>query len=125
MPADSTHGLLEVEQIGDVMVGRFTRRTILESSAIEAVADEMRQLVKTRSPQRVVLNFSHVESITSAMLGALVSLYNEIEAAGGRLVFCHVEPFLAHIFKVCKIPDQLKIYAGEEEAIRALTPEIS
>jgi anti-anti-sigma factor len=120
MAPDTTHGLLEIEQIGDVTVGRFTRRTILETTMINAVVEHLRQLVRSRPCQKVALNFSRVESITSAMLGALVSLHNEVESSQGRLVFCCVQPFLAQIFQVCKIPEQIKILPGEEEAIRGL-----
>jgi anti-sigma B factor antagonist len=120
MPTDPTHGLLEVEQVGGATVGRFTHRTILENTAIDAVAARLRELVRAEGRRSFVLNFARVESMTSAMLGTLVTLHRDLEAAGGRLVFCSVDAFLAHIFQICKIPEQITVYPDEAEAVRAL-----
>jgi anti-anti-sigma factor len=120
MSPDPTYGLLEVEQIGDCSVGRFTRRTVLEPLAVAAVGQRLRELVRGGSARKLVLNFARVESLTSAMLGEFVLLYKEIDSAGGRLVFCHVDPFLRQIFQLCQMPQQIPLYADEPTALAAL-----
>jgi anti-anti-sigma factor len=121
MLTDPTHGLLEVERVGEHTVGRFTRRTILESTAIDAVAARLRELARAQGRRTFVLNFARVESLPSAMLGKLVTLHRDLEDAGGRLVFCSVDAFLAHIFQICKIPEQIPVYRDEPEALQALS----
>jgi anti-sigma B factor antagonist len=113
--------LLEVEQVGQHTVGRFTRRTILENAAIDAVVARLRDLVREQGARTIVLNFSRVESMTSAMLGTLVTLHRDVEAAGGRLVFCCVDTFLAHIFQICNIPQQIPVFSDEAEALQVLS----
>jgi anti-sigma B factor antagonist len=113
--------LLEVEQVGEHTVVRFTRRTILENTAIDAVAARLRDLVREQGARTVVLEFARVESMTSAMLGTLVTLHRDVEAAGGRLVFCCVDAFLASIFQLCQIPQQISVFPSEAEALQALS----
>jgi anti-anti-sigma factor len=122
MSEDPTHGLLEVAQQGDQLVGRFTRRTILEPTAVDAVGQRLRGLVRDGGCRKVVLNFTQVESLTSAMLGQLAALHREVEAHGGRLAFAGVDPFLAQIFRICQIPQQIPIYSDEQQALAALEP---
>src|SRR5258708_20139377 len=93
-----THGLLEVEQVGDCTIGRFTRRTILESAAIETIAARLRALVREEGFRLIVLNFARVETVTSAMLGTFLSIHKEVEASGGRVAFCNVHSFPFPIF---------------------------
>lgn len=118
MPENPTEHLLEVEQVGDVTVARFARRTILESDAIEAIKERLLVLMAEEGHHKLVLNFARVESLTSAMLGTFVSLNQKIEAGGGRLAFCQVDPFLMEIFKIFNIPQLVRIFGDEQEAVR-------
>jgi anti-anti-sigma factor len=116
MPPD----LLEVADVGGVTVVRFSRRTILDPMLIESLGQHLQGLVDGQGCRRLVLNFSRVESVTSAMLGKLVALYNAIDKAGGRLVFAGVDPFLLQIFRLCQLPPGIPIHGSEAEAVQAL-----
>lgn len=123
MTADHSEALLEAAQNGKVTVVRFTRRTILDPGAIEAVGDRLLGLVCEEGHRRIALDFTRVESLTSQMLGKLVALHHAIEDEGGRLVFCSVGPFLMQIFTLCMLPQTIPIYADEAEAVRALSAD--
>jgi anti-anti-sigma factor len=115
--------LLEIQHIDPATVVRFKRRTILESTAIEAIGTHLLQLANEQGRRDFVLNFAGVESMTSAMLGKFVALYRELSDAGGRMVFCSVDPFLMQIFKVVQMPKLIPIHADEAQALRALSGE--
>jgi anti-anti-sigma factor len=118
MPAD----LLEVSEVQGVTLVRFTRRTILEPDLIDTIGERLQALVHEKQGRLLVLDFARVESLTSAMLGKLVTLYSAIGACGGRLVFCGVEPFLLQIFRICNLPPDIPIYPSETDAVKALVP---
>ena len=120
MQPDSQHGLLDLAALGDVTVARFTRRTVLESEAIDALGARLRGLFRDRGCRKVLLNFARVESLTSAMLGQFVALHGELAAASGRLAFCNVDPFLLEIFRICQMPPEIPVYPDEATALRAL-----
>jgi anti-anti-sigma factor len=118
--SDEATQLLDVEHVGEHTIGRFTRRTILDGDAINAVGVRLRQLLNEEGRRRFILNFARVESLPSAMLGTLAAVCNEIDAVGGRLAFCGVDAFLARIFAICNLPAHIPVYRDEQEALQAL-----
>ncbi len=120
MTEQTAADLLEVDEVHGVTVVRFTRRSILDPMLIELVGRRLEALVHEGNCRRLVLNFTHVESVTSAMLGNLVSLYKSIGTAGGQLVFAGVDPFLQQIFRVCNFPSDIPVHISEADAVQSL-----
>jgi anti-anti-sigma factor len=118
MPSQPPGPLLQVEHLGDATVVRFTRRTILDDAAIDAVGAQL--LAAAADSRKLVVSFEHVESLTSAMLGKLFAAYRKVDAAGGRVAFCKVDPFLLQIFNLVRLPDLVPICADEQEALASL-----
>ncbi len=115
--------LLEVQHLDQTTVVRFKRRTILESAAIEAIGEHLHHLAEEEDRRAFLVNFTGVESLTSAMLGKFVALCRALSDTGGRLAFCCVDPFLMEIFKIVQIPELIPIYADEPQALQALSAE--
>ena len=122
MTAETTTGLLEATHIDGVTVVRFTRRTILDPAAIEAIGGRLLSLVRDEGHSTLVLDFERVESLTSGMLGKFIALHRAVEQANGKLVFSGVSPFLQQIFTLCNIPQAIAIHPDETSAVRALRP---
>jgi anti-sigma B factor antagonist len=122
MSGELDRDLVEVAQTRGVTVVRFTRRTILDPGAIEAVGERLLDLVNNQGRRLLVLDFSRVESLTSGMLGKFAALHTIIDAAGGRLVFSGVGPFLQQIFAICNIPQSIALHPDESAAVQALAP---
>src|SRR5947209_8791590 len=93
--------LLEVEPRGPVTLVRFSGRSIWQEEPSRDVGEQLFGLVTDNC--RLVLNFGTVESMGSTMLGKLFALHKKVQAAGGRLAFCRVDPFLYQIFNVVKL----------------------
>jgi hypothetical protein len=64
-----------------------------------------------------VLHFGEVESVTTLMVGRVIVLHRQAEAAGGRLVVCGARPFLDELFALLRLPELVPIYRGEQEAL--------
>jgi anti-anti-sigma factor len=120
MPDSTYPDLVEVSDVDGVTVVRFTRRTILDPLLIDLAGQRLLTLVHEQGCRRLVLDFARVESVTSAMLGKLVLLYNTIIAAGGRLAFASVDPFLQQIFSICNLPAAIPIHPSESAAVQAM-----
>jgi anti-sigma B factor antagonist len=119
MPLPSYYRWLEIEQVGDVTVVRFTTRTILSNDAIEAIGGQLLGLVEQAGCRQFVLNLENVESISTAMVGKFVALHRRLEAAQGRLVLCRLGPFLVEIFKVLNLGQLARVYGEETEAVQS------
>lgn len=120
MSSEAWSELIRVDLVGGVPVVRFCRRTILDPLAVEAVGERLVGLVRDGGHHQMVLDFSRVESLTSAMFSKFMLLQQAVEAVDGQVVFCQVDPFLRQIFEVCRLPKSIAIYGDEAAALAGL-----
>jgi anti-anti-sigma factor len=120
MVSQSQNLWLEVDQVGDITVVRFKIPWILKEGTIEAIGDALYGLAEGPSCRKIVLNFGNVKSLASTMFGKLTALHQRIEAGGGRLALCSIDPGLQEVFETVKLVGLLPIYASEQEAVQSL-----
>ena len=108
---------LKVESHEGVVVVRFTEEVVLSGRKANLVSDHLTSLVEDPGHQRMVLDCANVRSITSNMLGALITVYRTAEAAGGRFVLCNLPPVIYDIMKVTKLNTVISIYDDERAAL--------
>src|SRR4029079_10855810 len=89
---------LEVEDIGDVTVVNFTDRKILDEQNIQVIGEQLFSLVDEAGRRKTRLNSGNVESLASASLGMLIPLNKKLQAAGGRLILCNIDPQIYEVF---------------------------
>ena len=76
---------LEINEVGDVTVVRFRDHKIVEDINIQQLGQEMFHLVEVDNRDKVLLNFSSVDFLSSAALGKLITLDKKMKAHGGTL----------------------------------------
>ena len=108
---------MKVNQIGNVTVVRFTNRKILDDLEINEMGREMFRLVEEENRQRLLLNFSSVEFLSSAVLGKLIALGKKVKARSGTLKFSNICPEVYEVFAITKLNQTFDIKADEAEAL--------
>lgn len=111
---------VEIERIGNITLVRFVDRMILTGATAEAASDELSRLLQGKSRFRLIVNFGNVQSLTSLMLGRLITLNKKARARGGRLVVCGLSPDLQELFEVTSLNEYLEIHANEADALQAV-----
>jgi anti-sigma B factor antagonist len=106
---------LEVEDIGDVTVVNFTDRKILDEQNIQVIGEQLFSLVDEAGRKKILLNFGNVEYLSSAALGKLITLNKKLQAAGGKLILCNIDPQIYEVFEITKLNKLFNI-KGEEQA---------
>ena len=109
---------LEVEDIGDVTVVSFTDRKILDEQNIQVIGEQLFGLVDESGRKRLLLNFGNVEYMSSAALGKLITLNKKVQAAGGRLILCNIDPQIREVFEITKLDKLFDIRNEEQEALQ-------
>jgi anti-sigma B factor antagonist len=109
---------LEVEDIGDVTVVSFTDKKILDEQNIQVIGEQLFGLVDDSGRQKLLLNFSKVEYMSSAALGKLITLNKKVQAAGGKLVLCGIIPQIREVFEITKLDKLFVIRGDEQEALQ-------
>ncbi|MGB0595454.1 MAG: STAS domain-containing protein [Rubripirellula sp.] len=102
---------------GEILVVGFTDSKILDSQRIDQVGRELQESITLASHKKLLLNFSGVSFMSSAMITKLVMLNKTCKAQGIALKFSDVSPNVLEVFKITKLNKLFDIQEGEDKAI--------
>ena len=119
MSTQSRRKRLEVEDIGDVTVVNFVDKRILDEQNIQIIGEQLFNLVDELSRHKLLLNFSNVEYLSSSALGKFITLNKKINALGGRLILCNIDPQIREVFEITKLDKLFNIQKEEQAALQA------
>jgi anti-sigma B factor antagonist len=108
---------LRVKQDGRVTVIEFIDRNILDEANIQLIADEILQIIEQEKEPRLLISFADVDHLSSAALGALITINNRIKARGGRLRLARIDPQIYEVFRITKLDQIFQIHDTIEEAM--------
>ncbi len=101
----------------EVLIVGFTDSKILDSHRIEAVGRELQEAVPQALHKKLLVNFSGVSFMSSAMITKLVTLNKACKNNSVALKFCEVSPNVMEVFKITKLTKLFDIQEGEEKAL--------
>jgi len=78
--------------------------------------EELYSLVETQGNRKLILNFENVRSLSSAPIGMLVNLRNQVASAGGLVRFCQLDPDVQEIMRLTRVEGLFSIFANEQDA---------
>jgi anti-sigma B factor antagonist len=119
MSSQPRRGRLEVEDIGDVTVVKFTDRKILDEQNIQIIGEQLYSLVDEAGRRKLLLNFGNVEYLSSAALGKLITLNKKVQTSGGRLALCAISPEIFEVFEITGLKRLFNIYEDEQEGLQS------
>jgi len=109
----------------DVAVATFERRTYADRDAVTALFKELCDRVEAGEFARLVLNGAHLEYVSSATLGKLMTLSRLISQAGGELKLCALEPQFHDILRTTRLNEVFEIYDNDEAALASFGQKTS
>jgi anti-sigma B factor antagonist len=111
---------LELEEVGDVTVVSFVDKKILDEQNIQAIGEQLFDLVDNQGKKKLLLNFGSVEFLSSAALGKLITLNKKVQQSGGKLAMCKIAREILEVFEITKLDKIFKIFKDEQTAMQAL-----
>jgi len=108
---------LDIEEVNDVTVARFTDKKILDESNIQIIGNQLFNLVDEDHRQKIVLDFTNVEYLSSAALGKLITMDKKVKAAGGKLRLCAIRPDIKEVFKITRLDKLFQIVDNRDKAV--------
>ncbi len=112
--ASSKHLTVEIQQ--QATVASFTDAFLIDDIVIDAVGKELFNLIERQGQTRIVLNFSEVQFLSSALLVKLFRLRDIVGKNGGTLKLCDISPDLIRLFKLYP-KHSFEIFATEQDAL--------
>jgi anti-sigma B factor antagonist len=102
---------------GDVTVVYFTDAQILDEHKIVQLSDELNKVADRSAAGKLLLNFSDVQFMSSAVLGKLVNLNKKCKADETTLKMCNIHPKIMEVFKITRLNKVFDIHDTEEKAL--------
>lgn len=108
---------LDVSDVGDVTVVRFTDRRILDANNIEELGEQLFALVNRPGGRKLLLNFAEVEFLSSAALNKLLILDKKARMLGGKLKLSNLRPEIHEVFVITRLNQLFDIHEEEPGAL--------
>lgn len=112
---------LRVEVEGDITRVSFLDRNILEEASIQQIADEISTLIGQSPNPKLLIDFQNVEHLSSAALGALISINKKVKAQGGQLRLTRIDPQIYEVFVITKLNKLFQIHDDAEAAVQSFS----
>ncbi len=114
-----TEAQLVIQNIGGVVVVNFGGASILDAQTIETIGRQLYELVDKQAQRKIVLDFSQVKSLSSSLLGVLVSLRNKAKAIKGQVAITGLRPELRKPFKITRMDKFFRFFEDEDSALNS------
>ena len=92
----------------------FNDRTVLVGAEDETAA------LLEAGKQRLLIDMSRLEYISSAGLRGILGLVKALKACAGKLAFCSLQPMTAEVFRISGFNAMLTVRDSRQEALAAL-----
>ncbi|MFI5378974.1 MAG: STAS domain-containing protein [Tepidisphaerales bacterium] len=105
-----------VRELDGVTVVRFTNKNLTATNDLDRIASELNELL-ANGAHRMVLDFKHVEYISSAALGMMISLHKRLNDLEGGLILSHSEN-IADLLRVSRTDKFFKTASDPKVAVK-------
>lgn len=89
---------------------------LIEDSVLEALERDVLELVDKSSEERVIIDFSRVEFMSSSMLGKLVKINKKCKEYKAKLKLAGLTDEIKQVFKITKLD---KVFSIEKDLASA------
>jgi anti-sigma B factor antagonist len=111
---------MTVAYADEATIVTFTDDRILEEKDVRELEQALASLIGQAEGISLVLDFSNVKFMSSAVLGLLIKVSKRVYEHDGRLALCAIGPKIYEIFKITRLTKIFDIYKNADAAIRRL-----
>ncbi len=110
---------LKSEVEGSVRTVYFTAARILDELSIRGIGEELIGMVEKCEEEKILLDFSTVQFLSSAALGMLIRFYKRCKEFKVRLKLCSIAPDILDVFKITGLNKVFDIHKDRAQALTA------
>ncbi len=111
---------LRTQETDGVLVVYFNENKILDEAKIQKIGTELIEAADSAtSDKKLLLNFTGVGFMSSAMIGKLVLLNKKCKTDGVALKLSDISGNVSEVFKIMKLNKVFDIYKSEEKALKS------
>lgn len=91
---------------------------LVDERRISALGQELSDFVSNSDYDRMILNFQHVNFMSSAMIGKLVEFEKKCKAAKVKLRLCNINENVQEVFTLMRLDKVFTIDTDEAESLK-------
>jgi anti-sigma B factor antagonist len=112
---------LRVKQSNGVTTVEFIDRNILDEANIHQIGEELARLVDASPVPKLLVSFANVDHLSSAALGALITVNHRVRDRKGQLRLANIDPQISEVFKITKLDKLFQIHDTTDSALGSFT----
>lgn len=116
MPSESR---LRIRKQDSVVQIEFIDRNILDEGNIQMISEEISRLIDAEATPKLLISFANVDHLSSAALGALITINNKIRQKNGQLRLAGIDPQIYEVFVITRLNKLFQIHESVDEAIKS------
>ena len=107
----------------DVVIVSFKDVRILDEHSIQQIGQEFNDLtLQAASGRKLLMDFSHISFMSSAMIGQVMKLYKLCKRDGIKFKLCGISPSILEVFRLTGLHKILEIHPNRAEALAVFGP---
>lgn len=91
---------------------------IIDESQIQEVSNELLELVNATTQDKLLINFSTVSFMGSAMIGKLIMLSKKCKSMHLDMRICGLNDNIMEVFRLMQLDSMFEIYDEESKALK-------
>ena len=115
-----TDSRLRISETDGTTLVEFVDRNILDEANIQAINEEITAVIEQTDTPKLLISFSNVDHLSSAALGALITINNKIREKKGQLHLANIDPQIYEVFVITRLNKLFNIHDTTEEAQAAI-----
>lgn len=115
----ASNSRLRVKRVESVTQVEFIDRNILDEANISAIGEEIGSLVEAEAAPKLLISFSNVDHLSSAALGTLITINNQVRRKQGQLKLANIDPQIYEVFVITRLNKLFAIHESTEDAMKS------
>jgi anti-sigma B factor antagonist len=104
-----------------ILTIRIQDERLVEPEQLRRLFEDVHTVVGKSDSEQIILDFSGVKFMASAMLGKLVALQKKVQEFRAKLKLCCVAPEIHEVFKITKLHKVFDIQSDEAAARKSFS----
>ena len=110
--------LLAFETKGEITTGTILSSSVLDALNVVTFGKEVADFIHDRHVKNLLLDFRHVNYLSSAVLTELIRIKELLEDAKGNLRLCALNEDIKKVFEITNLDTFFVIYGSSDDAVK-------
>lgn len=108
---NNSASLVHFANTGDITVGTIENTSMLDGSTVVDFGSQVIAHIEKKDETHLLLNFMHVQYLSSAALTELIRINDAAKATGGSMRVCNVSADIEKVFKITNFDKLFDIHS--------------